>query len=157
MKILKKIILFLLVVFLIAQFFGPKKNDGTLASVEPFLLSTNPPEAVVAILKESCFDCHSNYTKYPWYSKITPVNYWLADHVNEGKEDFNVSIWSEYSVKQKDHKFKELIETVESREMPLDSYILTHNEANLTDTQIASVIEWSKKMRIIYGLKPKGE
>ena len=46
MKILKKILLLLLIVFVIAQFFGPEKNEGDLASVEPFLAETNPPEDV---------------------------------------------------------------------------------------------------------------
>src|SRR5690606_41618258 len=54
-----------------------------------------------------CYDCHSNYTRYPWYSSITPVNYWLADHVKEGTEHLNLSKWSDYSVKKKDHKRSE--------------------------------------------------
>ncbi len=157
MKIVKKILIVLLVVFVIAQFFGPEKNTGDMASVEPFITETNPPEDVAAILKETCFDCHSNNTRYPWYDKITPVNYWLAEHVNDGKKHFNVSVWNDYSVKKKDHKLEELIEMVEEKEMPLESYTYTHGEANLSDEQIESVINWAKNMRVIYGLAPKPE
>ena len=157
MKIIKKLLLILLVAFIIAQFFGPDKNEGDLASIEPFLADTNPPEDVKAILKESCYDCHSDVTRYPWYNNITPVNYWMADHVDHGKGHFNVSAWDDYSVKKKDHKFEELIEMVEERWMPLNSYTWAHSEAKLTDAQIQSVINWAQAVRIKYGLEPKPE
>ena len=157
MKILKKILLILLVAFIIAQFFGPEKNEGDLASIEAFLTETNPPEDVKLILKETCYDCHSDVTRYPWYNNITPVNYWLADHVKHGKKHFNVSGWEGNSVKRKDHKFEELIEMVEDKEMPLPSYTWTHSEAKLADAQINSVINWAKKVRLKYSLMPKPE
>ena len=157
MKILKKILLLLLITLVIAQFFGPEKNDGDLASVEPFLTETNPPEDVKLILKSACFDCHSNHTRYPWYSNITPVNYWLADHVRHGKGDFNVSEWEGATLKRKDHKFEELIEMVEAKDMPLPSYTWTHTDAKLTDDQIASVVAWAKKVRAMYAQQMTAE
>ena len=150
MKIIKKILLVLLVIFIIAQFFGPEKNEGDLASIDAFLTETNPPEDVKLILKESCFDCHSDVTRYPWYSSITPVNYWMADHVKHGTKHFNVSKWEGAKVKRKDHKFEELIEMVEDKEMPLPSYTWTHTEAKLTDAQIQSILDWAKQVRAEY-------
>ena len=154
---IKKIVLALLSIFVIAQFFRPEKNTGELSSIEPFLIDTNPPEHVASILKESCYDCHSNYTRYPWYSNITPVNYWMAEHVNDGKKHFNVSKWEAYSVKKKDHKFEELIEMVEAKEMPLESYTLAHSEAKLSDADIESIKEWAEFVRIKFTLLPKPE
>ncbi|KGL62730.1 heme-binding domain-containing protein [Polaribacter sp. Hel1_85] len=150
MKILKKTLLILLIILLILQFFGPDKNEGDLASVNVFISETNPPENVHKILKESCFDCHSNKTNYPWYNKITPVNYWLADHVKDGKKHLNFSKWSEYSLKKKEHKMDELHEEVEKKKMPLDSYTWTHSEANLTQEQIDVVVSWGKKVQANY-------
>lgn len=155
MKILKKLLLLFLIIFIGAQFFGPEKNLGDLSSVEPFLSDTNPSKEVEAILKESCLDCHSDVTRYPWYDKITPINYWLADHVADGKKHFDMSAWDGYSIKKKDHKFEELIEMVEQKEMPLESYTFTHKEANLTDAQIAAVVDWGKKVRLKYSLGPR--
>lgn len=152
MKILKKIVLTLLILFVVAQFFGPEKNQGDLSSIEPFLAETNPPEDVKLILKETCYDCHSDYTRYPWYNNITPVNYWLNHHVEDGKKHFNVSNWEGNSLKRKDHKFEELIEMVEDKEMPLKSYTWTHGEANLTDAQIESVVNWAKMVRFKYSM-----
>lgn len=157
MKIVKKILLILLVLFVIAQFFGPEKNQGDLASVQPFLDETNPPETVKAILNESCYDCHSDVTRYPWYNKITPVNYWLAEHVNDGKKHFNFSNWVGNSTKRKDNKMEELIEMVEEKEMPLESYIVVHQEAKLSDDQIKAIVDWAKQVRMIYSLEPKPE
>jgi hypothetical protein len=150
MKILKKILLLLLVVFVIAQFFGPEKNEGELASLDTFLTETNPPEDVKLILKQACFDCHSDHTRYPWYSSITPVNYWMAGHGDHGKEEVNFSNWSSFSVKKKDHKMDEVIELVEEKEMPLASYTWTHGDAKLSDEQIQSVVAWAKKVRATY-------
>lgn len=157
MKILKKIGWLLLIVFVIAQFFGPQKNEGDLTSIKAFETDTNPPENVSVILKESCYDCHSDYTRYPWYSNITPVNYWMAEHVEDGKKHFNVSKWDAYSVKRKDHKIEELIEMVGDRSMPLESYTWAHSEAKLSDADIESVKEWAQNLRIKYSLIPKAE
>ena len=157
MKILKKIGLLLLIAFVIAQFFGPDRNEGDLASIEAFITETNPPENVKIILKETCFDCHSDVTRYPWYSNITPVNYWMEDHVRHGKGHFNVSKWEGNSIKRKDHKFEELIEMVEAKEMPLNSYTWMHSDAKLSDDEIKAVVDWAKLVRLKYSIAPKPE
>jgi hypothetical protein len=150
MKILKKVGLVLLLILIIAQFFDPKKNDGNLASLDTFIAETNPPEDVLQILKTTCFDCHSSKTTYPWYNNITPVNYWLEEHIEDGKKHLDFSNWSSYSLKRKEHKMDELYEEVEEREMPLNSYTWTHAEANLTQEQIDAVVTWGKKVQTDY-------
>jgi hypothetical protein len=157
MEIIKKILFVLLIAFVVAQFFEPDKNEGDLASIDAFMSETNPPKDVKIILKETCFDCHSDVTQYPWYNNITPVNFWLAEHVKDGKKHFNLSNWEGNSTKRKDHKFEELIEMVEQKEMPLNSYTWTHDEAKLTDGQRMAVIDWAKFVRLKYGLEPKPE
>lgn len=154
-KLLKKLGLSLLIVFVLAQFFGPEKNQGDITSVDAFLAETKPPEEVKIILKSACFDCHSDVTKYPWYNNITPVNYWLNDHVKDGKKHFDVSKWSDYSLKKKDHKMDELIEEVDEKEMPLPSYTWTHGDADLSPEQIESVVKWAKEVRTRYALQMK--
>ena len=124
MKTLKKIGYFLLLILIIAQFFGPDKNEGSLTSLETFITETKPPENVHKILKESCFDCHSNVTRYHWYNNFTPVNYWLDDHVKVGKRKLNFSKWNEYSLKRKEHKMDELHEEV-AKKVAFTVYFLT--------------------------------
>ncbi len=154
-NLLKKLGLIVLVAFILAQFFGPEKNQGGITSIDGFMSESHPSDEVKMILKESCFDCHSDVTRYPWYNNVTPVNYWLNGHVEHGKEELNFSKWSSYSIKRKDHKLEEVIEMIEKKEMPLPSYTWTHKEAKLSDAQITVVKEWAEKMRLGYHLLPK--
>ena len=157
MRIIKKLGWLLLIVFIIAQFFGPEKNSGSLESISGFFEDTNPSNNVKLILKETCFDCHSDVTRYPWYNTITPINYWMSSHIGHAKEHFNTSNWNGNSIKRKDHKFEELIEMVEQKEMPLPSYTWTHSEAKLTDEQIKLILDWAKQVRLKYALVSKPE
>jgi hypothetical protein len=142
----------LVIVFVVAQFFQPHKNQGNLESVELFLVETQATQEVRKILKYACFDCHSTSTNYPWYNSITPVNYWLNGHINEGKKHFNVSDWARYSIEKKDYKLEELIEEIEEQDMPLASYTWTHKEAQLTDVQLQSLVDWARNARSNYSL-----
>ena len=150
MKIIKKIIVLIIVVLVVIQFFQPEKNNGELSTVQPFVTETNPPEKVHKILKSACFDCHSNATNYPWYSNITPVNFWMADHVKEGKDELNFSEWKNYSLKRKEHKMEEVWEEVAQLKMPIDSYTWTHFDAKLTENQIKEVVDWAKNAQSEY-------
>lgn len=157
MKLLKKIGLVLLLVFIVAQFFSPEKNQGNTEDLTAFLNETKPSPEVKTILETTCFDCHSSNTKYPWYDKITPINFWLNEHVEDGKKHLDFSKWSDYSVKRKDHKFEEIAEEVEEKKMPLPSYTWTHGDANLSDAQIKAVVDWVNQVRMGYALAPKAE
>ncbi|MCT4699095.1 heme-binding domain-containing protein [Tenacibaculum haliotis] len=150
MKILKKIIALIIVVLVVMQFFQPKKNNGELSTVQPFVSETNPPKNLHKILKSACFDCHSNATNYPWYSNITPVNFWMADHVKEGKDELNFSEWKSYSLKRKEHKMEEIWEEVAQLKMPIDSYTWTHFDAKLTEIEIKEVVDWAKNAQSVY-------
>ena len=153
MNLAKKIGIALVVVFIVAQFFSPEKNESNLEDIAAFITETNPPKEVKSILENTCYDCHSSNTKYPWYNNVTPVNYWLASHVNEGKSHLNFSDWKSYSIAKKDHKLDELIEEVEEGEMPLKSYTYTHSEAQLTAEERKLVTEWAKNVRAFYALQ----
>jgi len=113
MKILKKILLALLVIFIGLQFYRPAKNDAEYRDITAFENETKPSQEVLVTLQSKCYDCHSNKTTYPWYAQIAPVSLWINHHVEEGNEHFNVSQWNSYSNKKKDHKLEELIEEVE--------------------------------------------
>ena len=157
MKITKKIGIAVLIVFGIGQFFRPEKNSGDVTLVESFEAETNVSENVKHILRATCYDCHSNNTNYPWYNAITPVNFWLNSHIEEGKEHFNVSKWEGLAAGRKDHKLDELIEEVEEGEMPLSSYKIVHGNARLSQEDITAIINWAKLARVKYGLASKPE
>lgn len=158
MKIGKKIAWALLLLLVAIQFYRPEKNEtADVNHLSPFLAETNPPEEVLGILKTSCFDCHSNQTRYPWYHSVAPVSFWLDGHIDEGKEHLNFSDWASYNDKKKDHKLEEVIETVEEGEMPLDSYTWTHAEARLTGAQREAVMAWARRTRTLFELGDRPE
>jgi len=139
----KKIVLGLLIIVVVMQFFRIDKTNPEVNIADDFIAITNPPEEIATILKTSCYDCHSNESSYPWYSNIAPISWWLKHHLNEGREELNFSEWNTYSEKRKDHKLEELAEEVEEGEMPLNSYTWTHSNANLSVDQKNRLIGWS--------------
>ena len=157
MKIIKKIALALLVLFVLMQFYRPEKNISQGDHAAVFYSETNPPEGVKTILMASCFDCHSDNTEYPWYNNVAPVSYWLADHIEHGKGHLNFSDWEGYDVKEKEHKLEEVVEMVGKGEMPLKEYTWTHYDARLTDGERDAIKQWAEKTRTFYQLKLQSE
>lgn len=150
MKIIKKIVLALLVVFVLIQFYRPEKNNAEYRDVAAFENETKPTKEVKALLESKCYDCHTNKTEYPWYAEITPVSLMIADHVEEGNEHFSISGWDNYNDKKKDHKLDELIEEVEEGKMPEDGYALIHG--GITNEEKEMIIEWAKQARTNYNI-----
>lgn len=143
-----KRILFVLVLVLIAiQFFSINKENPEFEPSSDFIVMTNPPEEVQSILQSTCYDCHSNKTEYPWYTSVAPVSWWISHHIEEGREHLNFSNWGKYEAKRQDHKLEEVIEMVETGEMPLDSYTWAHEDARLTEEQRKMLIDWAEELR----------
>ncbi|WP_010517569.1 heme-binding domain-containing protein [Croceivirga radicis] len=141
----RKIALALLVVFIAMQLYRPDKNIAEGDVVAAFEAETMPSAAVKTILAQNCYDCHSNNTVYPWYAEVAPISYMIANHVDEGKEHFNVSDWSNWDFRKKDHKLDELIEEVEEGHMPESSYTWLHG--NMSEAEVESLISWAKEAR----------
>lgn len=142
---IKKISLGLLVLLVVIQFIPAEKNESNDTEFD-ITKSYNVPDNVSMILKGACNDCHTNLTRYPWYSTIQPVKYMLADHVEEGKSHLNFSTFTKIPLRVQNHKFEEIIEMVEEKEMPLESYTYLglHPEANLSDVDRKVLVDWAK-------------
>ena len=140
---IRKILIGLLIVLVIIQFIHPTKNQSEGISANDITKSFGVPDDVQGILKKACNDCHSNNTVYPWYSKIQPVDWWLNDHVVDGKRHLNFSEFITYPAKKQRKKLEEVIETVKEGEMPLNSYTWIHKEAILTDAEKLTLSNWA--------------
>lgn len=147
MKMLKKIAVFLLVLLIGMQFIRPEKNISVAAS--PNNISTVFPvsDTVRNILEKSCYDCHSNNTQYPWYSKIQPVASWLHDHIEDGKDEINFDEFATYRIGRQYRKLLEIKEQLDEDEMPLGSYTLIHKDAKLTGEQKTVLLNWVESQR----------
>ncbi|MCK7591297.1 heme-binding domain-containing protein [Subsaxibacter sp. CAU 1640] len=147
MKILKTIVLILLIAFLAIQFLPTERNESDVIPKTDFLLVNNPPENISTLLKESCYDCHSNNTEYPWYNKIQPAAWYLEDHIKEGKAELNFNEWENYSDRRKNSKLKSIINQIKDDEMPLSSYTLIHRDAILSDAEKKTLIDYMTKIK----------
>lgn len=142
---LKKIFWIVVTVLIAIQFIKPAHNEGIIEGPQYISNVVPVPAQVEEIMGRACFDCHSNNTIYPWYSKIQPVAWFLANHVNEGKEHLNFSDFASYPAKKQKHKLEEVTEAMQEGWMPLNSYTWIHAEAKLNQEEKDAIINWARE------------
>jgi hypothetical protein len=146
MKLWKKIVLVLAVVFVILQFIRPEKNVGD-SSTHNIVQNFAVPAGVQTILQRSCYNCHSNNTVYPWYEEVQPVGWFLAKHIRDGKRGLNFDEYTTYRLMKQYRRFQDIIDKIEGDEMPLPSYLLIHTDAKLSKSQKDELVQWCTAMR----------
>ncbi|HMO61397.1 MAG TPA: heme-binding domain-containing protein [Ferruginibacter sp.] len=147
--ILRRLGLLLLAALIIIQFFQTEKNNDTSAAAVANDISKSyaVPAEVLKILHNSCYDCHSNNTDYPWYDNIQPVSWWLNHHISEGKRELNFNEFSTYSARRQYKKMEELAEEVKEGKMPLPAYTSMHKEAVLTAEMKNLLLNWAQSVQ----------
>ncbi len=138
---MKNTIYIIVVMFLLAQLIQPNKTNPTTNKE----LEIQTPKNIKIILKKACYDCHSNETTWPWYSKIAPLSWTIASHVNDGRSWVNYSIWNTYTQEEKDKKLKQTFRAIYVA-MPPSSYITFHQNANLSSSERKEVRDWIKEL-----------
>ena len=146
MKWLKRVLLLLVVLFAVAQFFRPTRANPPVDEKQSLYATTQVPPDVRAILDRSCVDCHTNTTAWPWYSHVSPVSWWLVDHVEDARKELNFSKWGTYSDRRRHKKLEEICEQVKEGEMPLKEYLWLHPSAKLSDADRATLCKWSESL-----------
>ncbi len=144
MKRIKKFAIAALVLVGI-QFIRPAKNIGPEPS--PLAQAEPPPPELARLLDAACYDCHSNRTRYPWYTEVQPIGWWLANRVILGKGNVNFSTLGDAPLHRVIYKLDECIEEGTEREMPPISYRLTHPEARLTSEQVELLTDWFDEVK----------
>lgn len=153
-KAAKATFVILLVALVLIQFYRPAKNNGSIDSPGDISAAYAVPADVMNILHKACYDCHSNHTEYPWYNNVQPVASWLADHVDEGKDELNFSEFGSFKTKRKLKKLKEIVHEVEEGDMPLNSYTWLHKEALLSAQEKQMLIDWAKSLAQKISMEP---
>ncbi|RXP54804.1 hypothetical protein EC396_08810 [Lutibacter sp. HS1-25] len=147
MKTIKKIMFVGMIVFVGIQLVPTKRNQSSDILETDFNKVFKVSNNVQSIIKNSCYDCHSNNTNYPWYNKIQPVSWFLEKHVTEGKKELNFSEFGNYSTRKQKSKLKSMINQIRDDEMPLSSYKLIHQNAKLSKMQKVELMETFSKLR----------
>jgi Haem-binding domain len=144
---LKRILLFLLAVFLLGQFYRPSRVNPPVDPDMRLYAVAQVPSDVQLILDRSCRDCHTSETVWPWYSNVFPINWFLASHVEDGRRQINFSDWGALTPAKQVHKLEELCDQVKQGDMPLKTYLPLHPSAKLTDADRKRLCQWSEQLR----------
>lgn len=142
-------LLVLAIVLLGIQFIQPVRNQNGQVLAVDISRIYKVPDKVLMVLKNSCYDCHSNNTIYPWYAHIQPLRYMLDRHIAEGKETLNFSEFGTYSARKKRNKWRAISNSLIKGTMPISSYLLIHRKARLTDQDTAVILNWIRKINEI--------
>ena len=133
MKLLQRLALFFVVLFAVAQLLplGGTRDNPPVVAEPPW---ADP--AARALAQRACFDCHSNETRWPWYSYVAPASWLVVYDVSEGRKHLNFSDWAR--AEDADEAAEEVLEG----EMPPTAYVLAHREAALTPQERRQLASW---------------
>ena len=140
MKVLKTLFLWTFATFLLLQFVKIEVPPPPKATSSDEIKA---PKEVMALLKKSCYDCHSNNTKYPWYSKVAPMSWQVNSNIKNGRKWLNFSIWEKYDEKKKQKIYKGIVDALKIK-MPPAEYLLIHKEARLTPKERKLLQDWAQ-------------
>ena len=121
---------------------APEPSAGT-----PILTGARVPPQVLDRINAACRDCHSDATRYPWYSYVVPVSILVQSDVRHGRERLNLSKWHEYPVVRRQRWLSEIANQVQDGDMPLPIYTFLHRDAVLSDADKALIFEWTQAER----------
>ena len=141
MSWLKNILMIVMIIFIVMQFVQPLNNRQRNS-----VGRINMPENVKRIMSQSCFDCHSNNTRYPWYSRVQPIGWILARHIKQGKADLNFDEFTSYSERRQLNKLRSIETSLKEGSMPIASYLLIHHDARLSAAEKSLIIEWAQSI-----------
>ena len=134
-----------LVALIVIQFIPVELPENNADQSKDIVQGENAPDKIKMLLRKSCYDCHSNQTVYPWYSNVAPVSWLVARDTRLGRDELNLSEWTDLNKRKKIKILNEIAEEVEEDKMPLKIYTLVHREATLSDEEIHTLIEWTKE------------
>jgi hypothetical protein len=137
----------ILILVIGAQFVRADRTNPPSKPQASLLMQKSMTPDVRAILDRSCRDCHSNDTRWPWYSHVAPVSWMLLQHVNGGRDRMNYSEWTSYDTDDQDKFLNGMCTLTKKGRMPLPSYLWIHRDATLSDADVKTLCAWSDKMR----------
>jgi hypothetical protein len=142
-KVLKWMAIALVAILAAMQLIRPARTNPPVDPAKTIQAHAQLTPEVAAILDRSCNDCHSNQTRWPWYSNFAPVSWFLVSHVNEGREDMNFSNWAEYSQSEQQNYLKKMCKEVQRGDMPIHSYLWLHTDAKLSSADVKTLCDWA--------------
>ncbi len=133
----------MIVVALGIQLIRPTRTNPPIDPAQTIDAHVAIPPGTRAILQRACGDCHSNQTRWPWYSNVAPISWFVINHVNDGRRAFNLSDWNAHRPRLTAPPFDRICKDVQSGDMPLSSYLLVHRDARLSPADTDALCAWA--------------
>jgi len=121
----------ILLVIVGLQFFHPEKLQNS-----PSADLAGVPTEVNDIIRKSCYDCHSSQTNLHWYDQLSPANFFVYDHIRNGRKALNFSRWDSMATPAQNNSLYYALNKIMEGEMPLPAYTLVHRGAKLDPADI---------------------
>jgi hypothetical protein len=146
-KILKWIAIVLVIIFVGLQFIRPAKTNPPIDQAQTIEAQTQVTAQVEAIFDRSCNDCHSNKSRWPWYSNVAPVSWLVIGHVNDARKAMNLSEWGKRDRDRQSKKLQQMCDEVTDGAMPLASYTPLHPGSKLSPDDVKTLCDWANGER----------
>lgn len=140
---MKIVVILVVSALIVIQFFRIDKTVPAIVEAETLEATVTVPDNVREIIGRSCTDCHTYKTVYPWYSNVQPFAWFLKNHIDDGRRKLNFSVFNTYTPERKSKKLEAICENVESKEMPLPSYLWIHWNSVLSETDAKTLCDWA--------------
>jgi len=147
MRLLKKLLIAIGIALIAIQFVKPDRNKSDQVFTTDISKTISIPDNVRTILKNACYDCHSNNTVYPWYSNVQPMCWLMDHHIKKGKQELNFSEFGSYPPRRQISKLDGIANSVRDDIMPLWSYKFMHKNAQLNAGEKALIINWVERSK----------
>jgi hypothetical protein len=147
LKVLRALFFVLLLLFIAAQFKRPAKTNPPVDQSQTIEAHTQMTPQVAAILDRSCSDCHSNKTRWPWYSNVAPVSWFVIGHVDDARKAMNLSEWGRRDPDRQSKKLQQVCDEVTDGVMPLSSYTPLHPGSKLSAADVKTLCDWANSER----------
>ena len=138
-KIFRLALLVLVLALIVAQFFPPDRTNPQVNPGATFEAVAKASPEAARVFQRACYDCHSNTTIWPWYSRVAPVSWLLADDVRKGRAHVNFSEWANYGPDMASEKLKDACAEVKAGEMPLWFYRIVHSQSRLSEEDVNAI------------------
>ena len=145
MRPVKKILGTAVILLIALQFVRPAHNKSGQVLTTDITKVITIPDTVLTMLRNACYDCHSNNTDYPWYSNIQPVGWLLAHHIRQAKNQLNFSEFGTYSQRRQVSKLDGITNSIKDDIMPIKSYKLMHKSSQLSEGNKLLLINWAQQ------------
>lgn len=134
-------------ILILIQIIQPSRTNPPVIPSRSLEAHVDVPREVQAVLKRSCYDCHSSATVWPWYSHVAPVSWYVAHDVNVGRSHINLQDWEAQVNEQEGKEHLGLVcKLIREGKMPPADYRVMHNGSDVSPQETNAVCAWTQKV-----------